>query len=145
MISRYNRSSFYKTVNTNGILEKDLLQSKINTYKFKYPFRSYQLEFEDYMRPDIVSRKIFGTQEYWWIILRVNPTFEDIWNDYGYSDETIEVLASEIDPSINSSDDRLVLVDAKEYYFKQAFKVNDLINVPDRRDITDLYTHLRSK
>jgi hypothetical protein len=144
MLNRYNRSEFYKTENVNGILEKDLLQSKINSYKFKYPFKSYRLQYEDYLRPDLLSRRIFGTQEYWWIILRVNPGLDDIWNDFGYSDDVVEVLASEIDPSINKTNDHLVLVDAKEYYFKQAYKVGELINIPDTRDITDLYTHLRA-
>lgn len=143
-MNRFNRSEFYPTVVTNGIAEKDMLQNKFRKYVFKNPFTTYTLRYADYMRPDLISLNIYGTQEYWWIILRCNPELEDIWNDFGYSDKSVMVNASSIDPSINSSNDYQIAVDEKEFLYPNAFKVGERINIPDLADIQDFYTFSRS-
>ena len=65
MKSLYVRSNFYRTVSVNGILEKDLASSPINDYVFKRPFTKYRLQYEDWMRPDLISKRIFGVFDYW--------------------------------------------------------------------------------
>lgn len=110
-MSNFNRSNFIKTVDG----EKDFLLNTFQFFKFKRAFTKYRLQVEDYMRPDLISKKVFGTNEYWWIILKVNPEFEDIWNDYVISDE-IEVTAPD------------------------AYKVGELINIPNLLDIQEFYS-----
>lgn len=144
MKNRFNRSEFYVTENINGVSEKDFLTNMIRDYSFKKQFITYQLQYEDYMRPDLISKKLYETKDYWWIILRCNPELEDIWNDYGYSDEVVNVKASEIDPSINTSNDYIVPMDKHEYLYPNAFKVGEYINVPTLSDIQDFYTKTRS-
>lgn len=137
---RYNRSEYYPTVNVNGVLEKDMLKNKFREYAFKKPFMNYKMKYEDYLRPDLISKKVYGTMEYWWLILRCNPELEDIWNDYGYSNETVRVYASDIDPSINKQNDYLIDVDKQEYTYPNAIKVGDYINLPSLEDIQDFYS-----
>jgi len=107
----YLRSNFMKTVNG----EKDFLLNTFQNYKFKRPFTQYRLQQEDYMRPDLISNKIFGTDEYWWIILRINPEFEDIWNDF-------------------------VITYEQELEYPDAYKVGMLINIPNILDIQEYYS-----
>lgn len=140
MINRYKRSDFYPKTSVDGVAERDLLMSKFNDYTFKKAFVSYVLQYEDYLRPDLMSKRIYGTKDYWWIILRCNPGLDDIWNDFGYSNETITVSASEIDPSINIENDYMVVVDKQEYLYPNAFKVGNIINIPTLTDIQDFYT-----
>lgn len=110
-MSNFNRSNFIKTVDG----EKDFLLNSFQFFKFKRSFTKYRLQIEDYMRPDLISKKIFGTNEYWWIILKLNPDFEDVWNDYVISDE-IEVTTPD------------------------AYKVGELINIPNLLDIQEFYS-----
>jgi len=105
------RSNFIKTVG----LEKDFLLNSFQFYKFKRPFSKYRLQYEDYLRPDAISRKVYGTDEYWWIILKVNPEFEDIWNDF----------ATDYDSEIE---------------FPDAFKIGMMINIPNILDIQEFFT-----
>lgn len=144
-INRYNRSNFYTSTMVDGVLEKDLLTNKFKDYSFKNQFINYTLQYEDYMRPDLISMRAYGTNEYWWIVLECNPDLEDIWNDYGYSNETVMVLASNISPQINNSNDYLVEIDKKEYMYPNAYKVGEVINLPTLSDIQDFYTFSNSK
>lgn len=104
-------SKFIKTVNG----EKDFLLTSFQFYKFKRPFTQYRLQYDDYLRPDSISRKVYGSDEYWWIILKVNPEFEDIWNDF-VVDEDSEVI------------------------FPDAFKIGMMINIPSILDIQEYFT-----
>lgn len=142
-MNRYNRSEFVPSTSVNGIEERDLLMNKFREYTFTRPFTNYRLQYEDYMRPDLISLKIYGTQDYWWIILRCNPKIEDIWNDFVAGGDSIEVSASQIDPSIK--DDFKVIVDKSEYLYPDSYKVGELINIPSILDIQELYTFSKLK
>lgn len=119
-MSIYNRSNFLKTVSVDGYNEKDLLSSPVNTYTFKRPFSRYILEYDDYMRPDLISLKNYGIQDYWWIILKVNPELEDIWNDF-------------------------VITDDQENTYPDAFRVGDIINIPNLLDLQEMYTYTKNE
>lgn len=142
MISRYNRTDFLKTESVDGVEEKDLLSSTYNEYKFKRPMVNYRLQYEDYCRPDIISLKAYGTQDYWWVVLKCNPQIEDIWNDFVVSNEAISVSASQLDPSIKN--DYMVLVDKAEYTYPDAYRVGYLISIPDPLDLQDMYTNTKT-
>ena len=105
------RSNFIKTVDG----EKDFLLNSFQYYKFKRPVKSYRLQYEDYMRPDLLSRKVYGKDDYWWIIWKVNPEYQDIWNDY-------------------------VISDYDELKFPDAYRVSMIINIPDILDIQEFNT-----
>ena len=110
-MSNFNRSDFIKTVEG----EKDFLLNSFQFYKFKRPFTKYRIQFEDYLRPDLISRKVFGTTQYWWIILKINPDIEDIWNDFAIDDD-------------------------QEFNFPDALKIGELINIPNLLDIQEYYS-----
>lgn len=119
-MSVFNRTNFLKTQIVDGISEKDMISSPVNTYEFKREFSKYVLQFEDYMRPDRISQKIYGTQDYWWIILKINPELEDIWND-------------------------MVITDEQEKVYPDAFKIGDIIYVPNLLDLQELYTYTKNE
>lgn len=110
------RTNFIKTVNG----EKDFLLSTFQYYKFKRPFKPYRLQYEDYIRPDLISTKVYGKDEYWWIILKVNPEYQDIWNDYVVNDED-------------------------ELKFPDAYRVSMIINIPDILDIQEFITFSKTQ
>lgn len=111
MANLFNRSNFIKTVNG----EKDFLLNSFSKFVWKRPFKNYRLVYEDYMRPDLISQKNYGTIDYWWIILLVNPTIEDIWND----------MAITID---------------QETDYPTALIPGEMISIPSILDIQDFYS-----
>lgn len=140
----YSRSEFMPIQVIKGIPERDMLLNKFNDYTFLRPMGKYQLKYEDYMRPDKISLKLYGTQDYWWIILKCNPKFEDVWNDFIVGGEEIEVLSSDIDPSIPQSEAEYILVDKAEYLYPNSYKVGEFINYPNRLDIQELYSFAKA-
>lgn len=120
MSNIYSRSNFLRTVSVDGTLEKDFLSSPINTYIFKRPFSKYRLQYSDFMRPDRISQNVYGTKDYWWIILKVNPELQDIWNDY------VVQYEDEVD-------------------YPDAYKISEMINIPSLLDIQELYTYVKNE
>lgn len=112
----YLRSTFIKTV----CVEKDFLLNTFRYFKFKRAFTQYRLQYEDYMRPDLISRKVFGKDDYWWIILKVNPEFQDIWNDFAINDD-------------------------QEANYPDAFRVGYLINIPNLLDVQEFYSFTKTQ
>lgn len=139
------RSDFIPNSFNSGILEKDLLMSCFRDYIFKRPLLTYRLQYDDYMRPDKISLKLYGKKDYWWIVLRCNPKFEDVWNDFVVGGNSVEVLSSEIDKSIPTSAAEYVSVDEAEYKYPKAYKVGEFIKVPSILDINDLYSFAKSR
>lgn len=115
-----NRSDFLPTEYVNGVAEKDMLLSQLNNFTFKYPFTNYRLQYNDYMRPDLISLKVYQSQEYWWIILKCNPELEDIWND----------MAIEIE---------------QEEQYPDAFKLDEMLKIPDIRDVNTFVAQYKVK
>jgi len=107
-----SRSNFFKTNMVDGIAERDLINVAFNDYTFKYDFTKYRLQYNDYMRPDLISLKFYGTSDYWWIILKCNPSIEDIWNDVAIEDE-------------------------QEEKYPEAITLLEYINIPAKQDIDD--------
>jgi hypothetical protein len=139
------RSEFMPISFNSGISERDMLMSCFRDYVFKRPMLNYKLQYDDYMRPDKISLKAYGKKDYWWIILRSNPKFEDVWNDFVVGGITIEVLNSNIDKSIPTSAAEYVSVDKAEYMYPDAYKVGEFIKIPNLLDIQDLYSFAKSR
>lgn len=75
-----NRTSFYNIVTVNGIQEYDFLDNNISKFVMTYPVSYYRVTDSDMMRMDLISYKIYGSEDYWWIIAMVNE-INDIFHD----------------------------------------------------------------
>lgn len=69
---KYSRDRFLTTNIIDGLAEKDLASCDISKLLIKRPLYSYRLNSVDIGRPDLVSLKIYGDIQYWWIILKYN-------------------------------------------------------------------------
>jgi hypothetical protein len=116
---KYSRTNYYKSEVRNSLMERDLVNSAFNEFKFRDDFTEYRIEYNDYMRPDLISLKFFGVTDYWWIILKCNPEIEDIWNDVAVDDE-------------------------QEQNFPDAIKITEYINIPSKRDIDNFFSFARN-
>jgi hypothetical protein len=85
-MSRFNRTNFYPKVvieNSDGI---DVNINEFgNSYydqffEIKRELTLYTIKQEDIQRPDLISFKIYGTDQYWWILMKYNQ-IADIWNE----------------------------------------------------------------
>jgi hypothetical protein len=106
------RSNFIKSVDVDGIKEKDFLLSSFSRFTWSRPMLTYNLTYDDYMRPEMLSYRLYGVTDYWWIILKCNPGFDDIYNDFAY-DET------------------------SENNYPDALQIDSIINIPHPQDIKD--------
>ena len=67
-----DRTSFFNITTVNGNKEYDYLYNNLSRFVMSYPVGHYQIMAQDVMRPDLISYKIYGTVDYWWILLYVN-------------------------------------------------------------------------
>jgi len=90
LITRFNRDNFLETVSC-PLPEKDLLTNNVETRNMKYTI--YRVTEFDIGRPDLLSRKLYGTQDYWWYLMKFNEV-DDVWNDL-YSGMLLKVPSIE--------------------------------------------------
>lgn len=67
-----DRLSFYKIVAVDGINELDYASSTLSNFRPKYELTTYRVTEEDLLSPDNISYKVYGTEQYWWLILYFN-------------------------------------------------------------------------
>jgi len=67
-------------VEVDGVIEKDLPSNNWINFQITRPFSYYTIKEHDRCRPDLISTRVYGTQDYWWILMKYN-TVDDIWND----------------------------------------------------------------
>lgn len=79
-MSKWNRSKFYKSELVDGKQEQDLVYNYWDLFEIRRPLRYYSIESTDLLRPDILSVKFYGRQNFWWIVMKVNNII-DIWYD----------------------------------------------------------------
>lgn len=79
-VDKYTRTKYFKTNLLNGILEPDLLTNHFKDFEFSRQKKFYTITTDDIKRPELLSIKLYGKMNYWWIIMKVNNV-EDIWND----------------------------------------------------------------
>ena len=73
--NKYNRSRFLAIFEnkSDNVRELDLGSSDFNRYfKIKYPTTTYTITPIDDGRPDLISLRIYGTVDYWWILMKHN-------------------------------------------------------------------------
>jgi hypothetical protein len=74
------RSDFCQTITVNGIQEKDINLCQWELFSITRPLSYYQISDGDKARPDLLSLKIYGTMDYWWVLCKHNK-IDDLWND----------------------------------------------------------------
>lgn len=80
MFDKYNRSEFLDTQNVDGIVEKDLVMYNWELFNLKLSAKKIILTAIHLHRPESLSKYYYGTEEYWWIISKLN-NIDDWWND----------------------------------------------------------------
>jgi len=104
--NKYRRSNFTEEVEVNGVLEQDLLDNNWDLFEIKRPMTFFTVGRSYIGRPDLLSLKLYGKMNYWWILAKANPEVQDWWND---------------------------------------IEVEDVISVPNIRDIEDWYSNVRKR
>jgi len=74
------RTDFYSKIIVDDVEEYDYLYNNISKLTMSYPVTYYRVQENDLMRMDLVSYKVYGSAEYWWIIANVNG-IEDVFHD----------------------------------------------------------------
>jgi hypothetical protein len=83
--NKYRRSNFNIEVVVDGIVEKDLLDNNWDLFEIKRPQTFFTIGRSYIQRPDLLSLKLYGKINYWWIIGKVN-NIDDWWNDIEVGD-----------------------------------------------------------
>jgi len=81
MDDKYRRTNFTKNVEVDGILEKDLVDNNWDLWEVKRPSTFFTISRSYIQRPDLLSLKLYGKINYWWILAKANPEIQDWWND----------------------------------------------------------------
>jgi len=81
MDDKYRRTNFIKNVEVDGILEKDLVDNNWDLWEVKRPSTFFTISRSYIQRPDLLSLKLYGKINYWWILAKANPEIQDWWND----------------------------------------------------------------
>lgn len=79
-MNKFNRTNFYNTENVDAIQEKDLISNTTDVFDKKAEYDFYTVSDVDLLRPDLISVKLYGSDAYWWILMKAND-IEDVWND----------------------------------------------------------------
>lgn len=67
-----NRTNFYHEVTVNNTKELDFLWNSLSDFKMDYEPTYYRVSATDVMRPDLISFKVYGVVDFWWVICLVN-------------------------------------------------------------------------
>lgn len=80
-MSRFNRTNFVKREVVDNKVEMQLVNDYFeDCFEIKRQVKYYQLEKNDVQHPDLLSIKLYGIQDYWWILCKINNIY-DIWYD----------------------------------------------------------------
>jgi hypothetical protein len=74
------RTKFFQKVRVKSIDQLDHLHNNLSKFQMGYEPSYYRVDSVDLMRPDMISYTVYGTVDYWWIILLVNEIM-DAFND----------------------------------------------------------------
>lgn len=84
--NKYRRTNFIQDATVNGILEKDLVDNDWELFEIKRPMTFFTVGNSYIQRPDLLSIKLYGKENYWWILAKANPEIQDFWNDIHVGD-----------------------------------------------------------
>lgn len=67
-----DRTKFYHVLTVDTVQELDYLWNTLSKIVTSYVPGYYRVNVIDLLRPDLISYKVYGTVDFWWIILLVN-------------------------------------------------------------------------
>lgn len=67
-----DRSNFYQKVTVDRVSQLDFLYNPLSKFDMKYSPVYYRVAGGDDMRPDLISTKVYGTPNLWWVLMLVN-------------------------------------------------------------------------
>ena len=79
-MTKLNRINYLDKSNTVYGLEVILTSNDFAKYNFIYPSYYYSVESDDVQRPDLISLKLYGTIDFWWLLMKFNGV-DDVWNE----------------------------------------------------------------
>lgn len=57
-----------------------MISNSFRRYDFQYPATKYVVTESDVARPDLMSIKIYGRNDWWWFLMKYNG-IDDVWNE----------------------------------------------------------------
>ncbi len=79
-MSKFNRINFYTEENTYGRAEYDILNNNYDLFTMRRRVDYFTMTKGYIQRPELLSIKLYGKMDYWWILAKVNQ-IDDWWND----------------------------------------------------------------
>lgn len=67
-----NRLNFYQINTVNDTKELDFISNSLTKFKMTYQPRYYRVRASDIMRPEMISFQVYGSTDFWWILMVVN-------------------------------------------------------------------------
>lgn len=101
MLNKFKRTNFLSVKeNSSGVLEYDLLSSNWDLFEILTGITYDNIKILDLKRPDMLSYRIYGDSQYWWILCKIN-NIDDVWNDMNIGDDLIVPSISDIEEFYN--------------------------------------------
>jgi len=73
------------SITIDGTVEKDINDSQWSKFVIERPISYYSVSQADIQRPDLISNKVYGNTQYFWVLMKFNQ-IDDIWNDLSAGD-----------------------------------------------------------
>ena len=73
-----DRTTFFSRVTVDGTPELDLLYNSMDRFTTARPVTEYRIVEEDQMRPDLISFKVYGSAEFWWVVMFFNEIYNPL-------------------------------------------------------------------
>ena len=67
-----DRTTFYQELSVFDTKELDHLWNSLSGFEMKYQPTYYRVDASDHMRPDMISYKVYGVVDFWWVVCLVN-------------------------------------------------------------------------
>ena len=67
-----DRTNFYKVNTVTNVNELDFLNNSLSNFTMSYEVDYYRVSASDVMCPDMISKKVYGVEQFWWVICLVN-------------------------------------------------------------------------
>jgi len=81
MFNKFKRTNFLTEVSSQRrVYEYDLLSMNWDLFQINHTIQYDNIKATDINRPDLLSYRIYGDSQYWWILCKFN-NIDDIWND----------------------------------------------------------------
>jgi len=81
ILNRFKRTNFLsQATNADDIIEYDLILNNWDLFDITQPVTFDTVQYGDIQRPDVLSYRIYGQPQYWWILCKFNQ-IDDLWND----------------------------------------------------------------